>query len=163
MDLKEASPSEWHLQKAGPSERSFDGGLPLQMIICERPAHPDDHFQDVNPSRWSFAFVVCHCLSFFVVVCHSPFVVVFRLLLFAVCHCLLFVAAVRFNETVFHRFNLFLRKTEDISYGQRKLSTVVSWWNGNGGLSALGWTWPIILHVSNKNIKVCSRWWRPTF
>ena len=120
--------------------------------------------------RLSLFVVICCCLLFvvvcllsFVVVCHLPFVVVCRLLLVVVCHCLLFVAAVRFNETVFHRLNLFLRKTEDISYGQRKLSTVVSWWNGNGGLSALGWTWPIILHVSNKNIKVCSRWWTPTF
>ena len=69
------------------------------MIICERPAHPDDHFQDISPSRWSFAFVNCHCLSLFVVVCClSLFVfcclflfVIFRLSLFVVCHLLWFV------------------------------------------------------------------------
>ena len=32
-----------HLQEAGPSGWSFARGWPLQMIICKRPASPDDH------------------------------------------------------------------------------------------------------------------------
>ena len=63
------------------------------MIILERPAQPDDHFQDVGP------FVVCHCLQLFVVVCCLYLFVFFCLLLFVirrlkllvVCHLLLVI------------------------------------------------------------------------
>ena len=55
-------------------------GWPLQMIICKRPAPPDDHLEDAGPFRWSFTFVVC-CLYFFVVMLCLFWCVVFLCLL----------------------------------------------------------------------------------
>ena len=40
----------------------------LRMIICKRPAHPDDHLQMVNPSGWSFA----RGLSLRMIICKGP-------------------------------------------------------------------------------------------
>ena len=34
---------------------SFAKGRPIQMVVCKRPAHPDDHLQKTGQLRWSFA------------------------------------------------------------------------------------------------------------
>ena len=49
---------------------SFARGWSIWMIICKRQVHPDDHLQEAGPFRWSFAFVFCCMLFFFV----CPFV-----------------------------------------------------------------------------------------
>ena len=60
-----------------------------------------------GPSRWSFAFVVCHCLMFFIW-CFC------RLLLFFICHCLFSLLSVvvcrlmLFVVCIFCRLSLFL-------------------------------------------------------
>ena len=61
------------------------------MIICKRPAHPDDHLEVAGLSGRPFAFVVRHCL-FMVIVCGLSFVIV--------CHCLLLFAVCRRRRAV---------------------------------------------------------------
>ena len=58
---KRPVPPNDHLKEACPSRWLFARGWPIRMIIC--------NLQDASPSRWSFAFVVCHCLLLFAV-CH---------------------------------------------------------------------------------------------
>ena len=94
------------------------------MIICERPAQPDEHFQDVGP------FVVCHCClsqfvySLFVICCQS---------LFVVCRCLWFV--------VVCRLLIFVHDNGKCLYlvvrGQQRVVLVGTWWYW----VSRGWYW----------------------
>ena len=98
VDLQEAGPSGWSFAKGRSLRRSFEGG---QMIFWERPAHLDDHFQDIGPSRWSFAFVICHCLLLHVVICCCLSFVVCCYLSFAVCRCCFSLYAVCHSMLLF--------------------------------------------------------------
>ena len=77
-------------------------GQSIQMIICKRPAHPDNHLKEAGPFVWSFArgqsilMIICkidHMHLSFAVHC-LLFVIVYCLSLFVICHCLWFVVVV---------------------------------------------------------------------
>ena len=80
----------------------------LQIIIWERPTHLNDNFQNISSSRWSLAFVVCHCFSLFIVICCCLLFIFVCLLLFVVVCQLPFVVVCRLSIVVVCCLSLFV-------------------------------------------------------